>query len=182
MSELDEAWGLAIAEAEASARAQGRADIADYLALRTSNDLIRKIATEWLLTVFTGAAGEANRNGAAIQLASDSAHRFKVGNSSMVGPRLSLRRSVRELVVELGWPRTPRDGFIRGGGLACGNIRHVGIKPDSEELRLIIGDGGAPRWIVLDKHGSVGQGHELHEANIRRHLTILLAGSAKPHS
>jgi hypothetical protein len=181
MSELDEAWALAIAEAEAGARAQGRADITEYLALRSSNDLIRKIATEWLLTVFTAAAGKANRNDAAIQLASDASHRFKIGNASMVGPRLSLRRNVRELVVELGWPRTPRDGFIRGGGLACGNIRHVGIKSASEELRLIIGDEGTPRWIVLDKHGSAGHGHELHEANIQRHLTILLAGSSAPH-
>lgn len=180
MSELDEAWTLAIAEAEASARAQGRADISEYLALRSSNDLIRKISTEWLLTVFTGAAGMANRNGAAIQLASDSSHRFKIGNASMVGPRLSLRRNVRELVVELGWPRTPRDGFIRGGGLACGNIRHVGIKAASEELRLIIGDEGTPRWIVLDKHGSAGHGHELHEANIHHHLRLLLAGSSAP--
>ncbi len=182
MSELEEAWALAIAEAEASARAQGRADIAEYLALRTSNDLIRKVATEWLLTVFTGAAGQANRDGAAIQVTTDLSHRFKIGNASMVGPRLSLRLNVRELLIELGWPRTPRDGFIRGGGLACGNIKHVGIKPANEELRLIMSDAGTPCWIVLDKHGSAGQGHELHEANIRHHLTILLAGSSKPHS
>lgn len=182
MSELDEAWALAIAEAEASARAQGRADIAEYLALRTSNDLIRKVASEWLLTMFTAAAGQANRNGAAIQVNSDTSHRFKIGNASMVGPRLSLRRSVREIVVELGWPRTPRDGFIRGGGLACGNIKHVGIKQANEELRLILNDAGTPVWIVLDKHGASGQGHELHEANIRRHFTILLAESGKPNS
>ena len=43
MSELDEAWALGIAEAEARARATGRADIAEYLALRSSNDLMRKI-------------------------------------------------------------------------------------------------------------------------------------------
>lgn len=174
MSELDEAWALGIAEAEASARAQGRADITEYLALRSSNDLIRKIAGEWLLTVFTGAAGIANRNGAAIRISTDSSHRFKIGNTNMVGPRLSLCRNVRELVIELGWPRTPRDGFIRGGGLACGNIRHVGIKTANEELRLIVGDSGTPKWIVLDKHGSPGEGRELHEANIKHHLAVLL--------
>ncbi len=182
MSELDEAWALAIAEAEANARSQGRADIAEYLALRTSNDLIRKVATEWLLTIFTGAAGQANRNGAAIQISSDSSHRFKIGNASMVGPRLSLRRNIREIVIELGWPRTPRDGFIRGGGLACGNIKHVGIKQANEELRLIMSNAGTPVWIVLDKHGDAGQGHELHEANIRHHFSILLAEAGKPHS
>jgi hypothetical protein len=41
LSELDEAWTIALAEAEARARAAGRADISDYLALRGSNDLIR---------------------------------------------------------------------------------------------------------------------------------------------
>ena len=100
----------------------------------------------------------------------------------MVGPRLSLRRNVRELVIELGWPRTPRDGFIRGGGLACGNIKHVGIKQANEELRLIMSNAGSPVWIVLDKHGAAGQGRELHEANIRHHFTVLLAESGKPHS
>ena len=92
MSELEEAWAVGLAEAEASARAAGRTDIADYLALRSSNDLIRKIAGDWLLTMFTTAAGEANRAGAAIQISTNAAHRFKVGNASMVGTRLSLGR------------------------------------------------------------------------------------------
>ena len=138
VSELEEAWATGLAEAEARARAQGRADIADYLALRSSNDLIRKIAGDWLLAMFANAAGEANRKGAAIQISSEDAHRFKVGNASMVGTRLSLSSGVRQLFVEAGWPRTPRDGFIRGGGLACCHIKHVGIKPANEELRLVV--------------------------------------------
>lgn len=127
MSELDEAWALGLAEAEAHAQARGRTDIAEYLALRSSNDLIRSIARGWLLSMFAFAAGEANRAGAAIQISTDDAHRFKVENAGMVGSRLSLERGVRMLLVEVGWPRTPRDGFIRGGGLACGNIKHLGI-------------------------------------------------------
>ena len=71
MSELEEAWAAGLAEAEARARAMGRTDIAEYLALRSSNDLIRKIAADWLLSMFTTAAGEANRLGAAIQTLSD---------------------------------------------------------------------------------------------------------------
>ena len=118
MSELDEAWAEGLAEAEARARAAGRTDIAEYLALRSSNDLIRKIASKWLLGMFATAAGEANRAGAAIQISSEEGHRFKVGNNCMVGRSLSLGSGVRMLLVEVGWPRTPRDGFIRGGGLA----------------------------------------------------------------
>ena len=103
LSELDEAWASGLAEAEASARAQGRADIAAYLALRSSNDLIRKVAGDWLLNLFATVAGEANRAGAAIQVSTDDAHRFKVGNASMVGHwRLSLASGVRRILVEVG--------------------------------------------------------------------------------
>ena len=180
MSELEEAWANGLAEAEARARAKGRADIADYLALRSSNDLIRKIACDWLLSMFRNAAGDANRAGAAIQISSEDAHRFKVGNASMVGTRLSLSSGVRQLFVETGWPRTPRDGFIRGGGLVCCNIKHVGIKAANEELRLVVDASGTPVWVVTSKHDvrRARELHELpklHEANVKKHVAILLA-------
>jgi hypothetical protein len=178
VSELDEAWALGLAEAEARARATGRADIADYLALRSSNDLIRSIARDWLLTMFVSAAGEANRAGAAIQFSREDAHRFKVGNAGMVGSRLSLKHGgVRLLLVEVGWPRTPRDGFIRGGGLACANIKHLGIKPANEELRLLLDPNGTPSWMVQVNHGAPRQ---LHETNVKDHLAILLSDSRNP--
>lgn len=185
MSELEEAWTVGLAEAEARARAQGRTDIAEYLALRSSNDLIRRIAGDWLLTMFSLVAGEANRAGAAIQIATDNAHRFKVGNASMVGTRLSLGSGVRELVVELGWPRTPRDGFIRGGGLACGNIKHVGIKASNDELRLVLDPEGTPSWIVIGRHGlheASNETRELHETDVRAHLAILLSVARNPRA
>jgi hypothetical protein len=177
VSELDEAWALGLAQAEAHARATGRADIAQYLALRSSNDLIRRIAGEWLLAMFTSAAGEANRAGAAIQISTEDAHRFKVGNAGMVGSSLSLKRGVRKLLVEVGWPRTPRDGFIRGGGLACGNIKHLGIQPANEELRLILNSSGTPSWMVRMKQG---RERELHETDVKDHVVILLNDSRNP--
>jgi hypothetical protein len=177
VSELDEAWALALAEADARARAAGRSDISEYLALRNSNDLIRTTARKWLLGMFATAAGEANRAGASINISTEEAHRFKVGNASMVGGRLSLGSGVRMLLVEAGWPRAPRDGFIRGGGLACGNIKHRGIKSANEELRLVLNSSGAPSWLVEGKHGTAAETHELHEADVRNHIAILLAGS-----
>jgi hypothetical protein len=184
LSELDEAWAVGLAEAEARARVDGRSDIADYLALRSSNDLIRKIARDWLLQMFATAAGIANRAGAAIQIARDETHRFKVGNASMVGTKLSLRRGVRELVAEVGWPRTPRDGFIRGGGLACGNIKHVGLKNANEELRLVVDVSGTPCWIVTARHAASIESYELHETHVKSHFKILLsdAKNPRPHS
>src|ERR1043166_9692147 len=121
MSELDEAWALALAEAERGAREAGRGDIADYLSLKNSNDLLRTAGVDWLLAEFTSLAGQANRAGASIQISKDEGHRFKSGASTMVGHLITLTNRVRTLYVEAGWPRLPRDGFVRGGGLACAN-------------------------------------------------------------
>ena len=175
MSELDEAWALALAEAEAHARAAGRKDIAEYLALRNANDLSRKIGSEWLLTMFENIAGEANRGGASIQISREDKHRFKVGNATMVGRRLNLQSGVRMLSVDVGWPRTPGDGFIRGGGLACGGVLHLGMKSASEQLRLVLNARGVPRWLALGKRA----GAEIHEADIKHHVSILLNDSRK---
>jgi hypothetical protein len=179
VSEMDEAWALALAKAEAHARAAGRTDISDYLALRSSNDLIRKTAGKWLLGMFAKAAGEANRAGASVKISTEDAHRFKVGNASMVGSLLSLGSGVRMLLVEVGWPRLPQDGFIRGGGLAWSNIKHLGIKRANEELRLVLASNGTPSWVFQGKHGKRVETLEIHEANVRNHVAILLDASRK---
>ena len=171
MSELDEAWALALAEAEARARAQGRADLTDYLALRTANDFLRTVGTDWLLTTFTNLAGEANRVGAPLKMSRIDPHRFKIANTTLVGPQLNLENGLRKLTVEVGWPRTPRDGFIKGGGLACAQIKHLGMRSSSEELRLILDPAGTPQWIVQEANDTF---REIHESDARRHLAILL--------
>jgi hypothetical protein len=170
---------MALAEAEARARAAGRGDIAEYLALRKSNDLIRRTACSWLLDLFAAAAGGANRQGAAIQISTDIEHRFKLGNASLVGSSIKLKRGVRTLLVEVGWPRAPRDGFIRGGGLAFGRIKHLGIKPANEELRLVLDDNGTPCWTIERKLTVASSPYNLHETNVRNHLQILLSDSRR---
>src|ERR1041385_4048766 len=167
MSELDEAWAAALSEAERRARLAGRNEVAEYIALKNSNDLLRTAAIDWLITEFTVLAGEANRAGASIQIAKQEGHRFATGNSTMVGHLLTLTNGVRTLYVEAGWPRTPRDGFVRGGGLAAANIRHLGIRNANEELLLMKSDGGSPTW-KSHKHKS------LHESHLRQHIAILL--------
>ena len=69
MSELDEAWAAALREAEQKARLAGRRDVAEYLSLKNSNDLLRQAGIDWLLERFTALAGQANRAGASIQIA-----------------------------------------------------------------------------------------------------------------
>ena len=171
MSELDEAWALALAEAERRAREKGRGDVAEYLALRTSNDQARATGIEWLLDTFKTLAGEANRAGASIQIAKTDAHRFRVGNSTMVGTLVTFRLGVRALMIEAGWPRTPRDGIVRGGGLASAHIRHFGNRAADEELLLVRSPNGAPQWLVLEKTGGRTP---LVEAHLRRHLIRFL--------
>lgn len=174
MSELDEAWAQALREAQQRAQTAGRADVAAYLRLRASNDLLRQTSIQWLLTTFTTLAGRANRAGASIQIARLDAHRFQVGHATMVGPLLTLSLGVRALSVEAGWPRLPSDGFVRGGGLACGCLRHLGKKSANEELMLVRSQNDAPRWMVLEK---TGKRRELLEAALQNHITKLLSDS-----
>ena len=169
MSELDEAWAAALSEAERRARLAGRGDVAEYLLLKNSNDLLRKAGVDWLLTEFTVLAGDANRAGASIQISKQEGHRFPTGTSTMVGHLLTLTNGVRTLYVEAGWPRAPRDGVVRGGGLAAANIRHLGIKAANEELLLARSSTGGPAWkSISNKHSSILQ------ADLRRHIQILL--------
>ena len=169
MSELDEAWAAALSEAEQKARLAGRKEVAEYLSLRNSNDLLRKAGIQWLLDSFTVAAGEANRAGASIKIEKTEGHRFRMGTSTMVGQMVTLVNGVRTLFIEAGWPRVPRDGIVRGGGLACANIRHMGIRAASEELLLAKTTSGAPGWKSTTKNRP-----HLHESDIHRHIAILL--------
>lgn len=171
MSELDEAWASALAEAESRARVSGRRDVAAYLTLRNSNDLLRRTGIEWLISTFETLAAQANRRGGSIQISREDNHRFRAGNSTMVGRLLILRFGVRQLSVEAGWPRTPGDGVLRGGGLASANIRHLGIKSASEALRLVQSQEGAPTWVVGERGERKA---EIHESNLRKHIATLL--------
>ena len=174
VGELDETWAAALAEAEARARAAGRSDLTEYLALRSSNDLLRKTACDWLLAAFRNIAGEMNRAGSSLQITSNDKYQFMIANAALVGRLLQLESGVRQLFVEVGWPRVPGHGFIRGGGLALGHLRHFGIKSASEVIRLVTSLEGSPRWIVENNREPVS---EIREANIRQHIAILLDSS-----
>ncbi len=154
MSELDAEWARRVAVVEQMARAQGRGDVADYLALRAANDLARGVGCEWLLATFAALAEEANDAGAKINVTQEDAHRFLLGHSTMVGRKLVLRAGVRELIVEAGWPRAPQDGIVRGGGLACARVRHFGDRARNAALLLVQTATGTPQWLVVDETGA----------------------------
>lgn len=171
MSGFDEDYERKMYEARERARGGGRNDVLEYLDLKAANDEARTRAIEWLFELFTAAAGELNRAGAGLTLARTESHRFRVGNSTMVGTRLVLRRGVRALTVEAGWPRGPRDGIVRGGGLASAAIGHFGAPRAGCELLLVPDAHTDARWFVIEK---TGDRTELHPSHLRRHLTHLL--------
>ena len=186
MSELDEAWAQMLAEAERRARGAGRGDVAEYLALRRTNDEARRIGIDWLLETFTQLAGDANRTGAALRIERTDEHRFQIGCSTMVGALLTLRAgSVRALRVEAGWPRTPTDGVVPGGGLARARIAHFGDAQANDELLLTRnpqsasaegGDahaGTPPQWISI---GATGERAPFMVDRVNRHIMRLLQG------
>lgn len=160
-----------MAEARERAQGGGRGDVLEYLSLRAANDAVRSRGVEWLLELFMTAAGELNRTGAGLALARTDAHRFRVGNSSMVGARLVLRRGVRQLTIEAGWPRAPLDGIVRGGGLASALVGHFGDARAGEELLLVPDGDSEARWFVVEKTGARTQ---LQPESLRRHLARLL--------
>lgn len=172
MSELEEAWQLALAAAEQRAHGAGRADVAAYLRLKSSNDLLRKTGIEWLLQTFRVLAGKANRAGAAIQISEQDSHRFSVGNATMVGPQLTLTFGVRTLSIEAGWPRVPGDSFIRGGGLARARIKHLGRGSLNQELLLERTPHGPPVWGVINR---TGKQSKLLEAGLQQHIAKLIS-------
>lgn len=169
MQDLEEAWEIALADATERARRAGRTDIARYLDLRRRNDLLRRAATDWLNQSVMALAADANRNGAAIQIEQAADHRFRRGASIMAGTKVILRRGVRALTIEIGWPRTPGDGIVRGLGLACANIRHLGRSRLDDELMLLSSPSGSPQWFVLkDKEQTL-----LTEAHLLHHFASL---------
>lgn len=171
MSELDEAWELALADAQQRARDTGRGDIAEYLRLRSSNDLQRRTGIDWLLTTFARLAGEANRMGAGLQTSSEIDQRFSIGQATMVGPRLTLSYGVRYVTIEAGWPRVPSDSFVRGGGLALARVKHFGKQLHDQELLLVRIAEQPPHWEVTRKDGSKAR---FLESDIKSHVAKLL--------
>jgi hypothetical protein len=88
----------------------------------------------------------------------------------MVGTQLTLRRGVRALTIESGWPRAPGDGIVRGNALACANIKHLGRSRNNAELILVVSAKGTPQWFVLDDDTRL----LLSGTDLRRHFSLFV--------
>ncbi|MCZ2390310.1 MAG: hypothetical protein LC113_04440 [Acidobacteria bacterium] len=166
MNELDSTWAAMLEAAIRNAEVSGRTDIADYLHLKASNDLLRTTATAWLLDSFIEAAMEAARHNAAIKVEREEPYQFSRGSGRMDGSRLIISFGVRCLEVKAGWPRTPSSGILRGNALAAADILHFGLARHNSTLSLVRADAG-PRWI--DERG-----HSADLAFVSRHIALLI--------
>lgn len=133
-----------LSKAMADAECGGRSDVADYLRLRLTNDQMRQAGIRWLFESVIEQAAEASRVLSGISIEREHPHNFKAAGGNMVGSLVRIRQGVRSMTVEAGWPRTPSDGFIRGGAIAAARILHFGIAGENTELYLRSGD--VPRW------------------------------------
>ncbi|MBA4184887.1 MAG: hypothetical protein H0X49_12880 [Acidobacteria bacterium] len=170
MNEFDEAWARKLTEARRKAQAAGRADVAEYLTLKASNDLIRQTSVKWLLDSATEIVSIANRNGASIMMENENPHSFAFGNANLAGSRLSFRQGVRCITIEAGWTRTPNDGFMPGGALAASRISHFGMSKHNAEL-LLIRSEDAPKWFAA---GTDGKRHFFDAENLHQHFRVFL--------
>ncbi len=166
MNELDEAWSEMLAGAIANAKSSGREDVAEYLALKQSNDAIRQTGVDWLFSAFIEIASEAGRDKPHLIIEREEPHEFKFNHATMAGSLVRVRFGVRCVTVEAGWTRTPAHGFMRGGALAAARIIHFGRPKADIELTLVRKDE-FPGWYSPGGGGFDSQ-------NLREHLGILL--------
>ncbi|CAN5125853.1 hypothetical protein BH20ACI1_BH20ACI1_32450 [soil metagenome] len=173
MDELDEVWTQKINEAVKQARSDGRGDVADYLTLKASNDALRSTGVKWLFDALVEIASFANRNNSNITMENENPHRFSFGNANLVGSLLRFRQGLRCLTLEAGWTRTPTDGFMRGGALACAKLTHFGISKNNAEL-LLVNSENSLNWTSIDKNGGKSTFDSTH---LNQHFKIFIGGT-----
>lgn len=149
-----------------NAKASGRGDVGDYLALKRSNDLIRQASVTWLLDSVIEIAAEENRRHSAITIEREEPHEFDFGNATMAGSLVRVRNGVRRMTVEAGWTRTPSHGFMRNAALAAARISHFGMPRSSVDLELRR-TGEVPVWHSVDGEAFDGDA-------LRTHFSIFL--------
>lgn len=169
MNELDEMWSNMLSQALENARASGRHDVVDYLSLKATNDAIRQASVKWLFDTLTEIAGDANRSNLAITIERNEPHNFSHRGANIVGSLVRLRHGVRCLTVEAGWTRTPTDGFMRGGALACAKISHLGMPKANAEIALTL-SGETPVWHLILDEKAVGI---FRSESLRGHFEVL---------
>lgn len=155
-----------------NARAGGRSDVEDYLALRAANDAIRQAGTKWLFDSMIEIAAGSNRERPPVTIEREEPHSFDHRGANIVGSMLRLRQGLRCLTLEAGWTRTPSDGFMRGGALAVARVSHFGFPGATSEI-VLVNAPDQPFWNIFED-GRLGP--RFGETELRSHFRLLTAG------
>jgi hypothetical protein len=167
MIELDQLWSQMLENAAEKAARSGRADVAEYLRLRSANDAIRSAAATWLIDSAAEIASNFQPTHRLLTIEREEPHRFEHERSRLVGTALRIQHGVRCLTVEAGWTRTPADGVMKGGALALARLRHRGMAGSDSILSLVLSDP-LPLWRI---HGG---GEAADTEFLKQHVEMLL--------
>lgn len=137
--------------------------LAEYFELKARNDKIRLSASKDLLKIFLDEAESIQEASLSIDI--KPWHRFQMYQAVLTGFCLIISFGIRQLTVEIGWTRLPKDGFMRGNALAYCRIAHRG-RDKRQELFLI--DRDSPKWVLAE------DGKEFDVSFIRHHFDLLL--------
>ena len=170
MAENNDFWSEIVRGPAADHTGPDHRFVADFIALKATNDEIRGRAVEWLVASFTELAAHANRHNVPIDVERKDPHNFAAFGAHMVGVKAAFRHGIRCLTVEAGWTRSPSDGFMRGGALAVAHIRHFGLKQHATDLALLRSDG-RPTWFQIDNENTA---RPIDLENLVRHMSILV--------
>lgn len=171
MNELDAVWEQMLAQAIQNAEISGRSSVSEYLRLRAANDALRTAGCKWLFDSALELSNESNLKGIKLNLEREEPHRFQFRKATMAGGLIRFRYGLRSLTVEAGWTRTPGDGFIRGGGLACARISHFGLPKANADLMLIQPKNDVPHWFAV---GDDSERKPFSSNNLREHFDLFL--------
>lgn len=174
MTDVSEIWAEILSGYAGRAGSPGRSVVADFIALKATNDEIRGRAVDWLVASFTELAAHANRHNIPIEIERKEPHNFAAYGANMVGVKTSLRHGIRCLTIEAGWTRMPSDGFMRGGALAIAHIRHFGLKQHGSDLALLKA-GERPAWFEIDSENTA---RPVEIEGLIRHMSVLIDQSS----
>jgi hypothetical protein len=149
MNELNDIWEQMLENAIVKAEVSGKSDVAEYLKLKATNDAIRSQSAKSLLETMLEMAHFLIGKGINIKIENENPHRFEMNKANVVGSLLRFQHGLRCLTIEIGWTRTPSDGFMRGNALAFGKISHFGMSKKNAELHLAkINE--TPQWFLVN--------------------------------
>ncbi|MCS6874367.1 MAG: hypothetical protein RML33_07910 [Acidobacteriota bacterium] len=164
ISEFEKKWLEGLEKARRKAFEQGNEALAEYLELKVSNDQIRLRESKKLIDAFLKKLDQLENIN--LQVETKDAYQFEMFGATLTGFCLSVSFGIRQLFVEVGWTRLPKDGFMRKGALAYCRISHFG-RNEKQEFLLVNRD--LPRWVLAENRQVV-----FDSSFVEYHLSLLL--------